>query len=295
MNLRKVSIVAAALLIMAVSPLFAAHSKKAVTIKVTEANPGPYVDVIKIGSNVEVPKGTTVNSAIAIGGSAAIAGEVIEDVAAIGGSVLLKPSARVHGNVTALGGTVKQQPGAKVAGQIKGGPMPNSLNAVTALSTKVGPTFIFWTTMFMGLLCFLGVLAIGIAAGLIFPKRVGWTAVAIEKHPFQSFLWGVLWLVLALPIAVLLLLSVIGIPLIIVEFVIFGLAVVLGYVAISQVLGKKLLSAFRRYNQPMITEIIWGVVLLTLIGLVPILGAIVYMIVWPMAVGAGWMSRLGEG
>jgi hypothetical protein len=254
-----------------------------------------FAEIVKIGANVGVPYGTTAKSVVSIGGSVSIAGEVIEDVVSIGGNVWLKPSARVHGDVSAIGGIVRKEPGAKVAGEITEVTMPQPLTNVSALSTQYAPSVVYIASVFAALLSFLGILAIGVAAGLLFPRRVGWVSVAVERHPFKAFWWGLLWIILIVPICALLLVSIIGIPLIIVEILAYGVALVLGYVAASQVIGKKLLSSFKRYNQPMVTEIIWGIVILSLINLVPVLGAVVAAIVSVMAIGACWMTRFGEG
>ncbi|MFA5104523.1 MAG: hypothetical protein WC527_05045 [Candidatus Margulisiibacteriota bacterium] len=263
------------------------------------ALPGNYniclSEVVKIGENVMVPENTLVKSAVSIGGSVGVAGEIAEDAVAIGGSVVLGPTARVHGNVVSIGGKIKKAPEAKVTGQMKEVLMPQILSSATDLSSKVAPSALILAQLFASLLTFLGILAIGMAAGFLFPKRVGWIAVSIEKAPLKAFLWGLLWVVLILPITLLLVVSIIGIPLVILQFVVYGIALALGYIAASQVLGKKLLASLRRYNQPMVTEIIWGIILLTLIGLVPVIGCLVNAVVGTMAIGASWMSRLGEG
>ncbi len=252
-------------------------------------------EVVKVGDNVMVPENTLVKSAVSIGGSVGVAGEIAEDAVAIGGSVVLGPTARVHGNVVSVGGKIKKDPEAKVAGQMKEVPMPQMFSSATDIGSKVAPSALVLAQLFASLLTFLGILALGIAAGFLFPKRVGWVAVSIENAPLKAFLWGLLWIVLILPITFLLVVSIIGIPLIVLQFVVYGIALVLGYIAVSQVLGKKLLSSLRRYNQPMVTEIIWGIILLTLIGLVPVIGALINAVVGTMAIGASWMSRLGEG
>jgi len=252
-------------------------------------------DIVKIGANAGVPLGTTVKSVVSIGGSVSVAGEVTEDVVSVGGNVWLKPTARVRGKVAAVGGIVRKEPGAKVAGEITEVTMPQQFTCFSMLGTKYAPSVVYLASVFAALLSFLGILAIGIAAGLFFPRRVGWVSVAIERHPVKSFLWGLLWILLIVPILALLVVSIIGIPLVLIEFVAYGVALVLGYVSASQVIGKKLLSSFKRYNQPMITEIIWGIVILALINLVPVLGSLVVAIVSVMAIGACWMTRFGEG
>lgn len=289
MNLKKLFIAAISLSFLFAAPLFAA------TADIEQSGTIEFPDIVKVGENLSVTKDMSVNNAVAIGGTVGVAGEVLNDVVAVGGSVVLKPTARVHGNVVSVGGIIRRDPDAKVAGTIKEVAMPQSLCSVAAISSKIGPNALIIAQLFASLLTFLGLLALGIAAGFLFPKRVGWISVAAEKNPLKAFMWGLLWIVLTLPIAILLAVSVIGIPLIILEFVVYGVALVLGYIAISQVLGKKLLASLRRFNQPMVTEIIWGIILLTLIGLVPVVGPLVNMIVGTMAIGAGWMSRLGEG
>jgi len=288
MNLKKLFISA-----LALSALFAAQSFAAPELP--ENYNISLSEVVKIGENVIVPQNTLVKSAVSIGGSVGIAGEIAEDAVAIGGSVVLGPTARVHGNVVSIGGKIKKDPEAKISGQMKEVPMPQMFSSATDIGSRIAPSALIMAQLFASLLTFLGILAIGIAAGFLFPKRVGWMAVSIENSPLKAFLWGLLWIVLALPIAFLLVVSIIGIPLVILQFVVYGIALVLGYIAASQVLGKKLLSSLRRYNQPMVTEIIWGIILLTLIGLVPVIGALINAVVGTMAIGASWMSRLGEG
>lgn len=289
MNLKRVLALILMLIFAAALPATASQSRTLASSSID------FAELVKIGSNANVPSGVTVQSVTSIGGNVGVAGEVIGDVVAIGGNVLLKPTARVHGKVAAVGGIVRKEPGAKVAGEITEVTMPQQMMCVSALGTKYAPSVVYLASVFAALLSFLGILAIGIAAGLLFPRRVGWVSVAIERHPLKAFWWGLLWIVLIIPIAALLLVSIIGIPLIIVEIIAYGTALVLGYISASQVIGKKLLSSFKRYNQPMVTEIIWGIVLLSLINLVPVLGGLVVFVVSVMAIGACWMTRFGEG
>jgi hypothetical protein len=171
--------------------------------------------------------------------------------------------------------------------------MPQQFSSIVISGAKISPILIIIATAFASLLAFVGILCIGVFAGLYFPKRIGWTSVALERHPWKSFWWGVLLTILAGPIAFLLCLSIIGIPLIIVQIVLYGLAIVLGYVSFIQMLGKKFLSIFRKANQPMVSEIIWGTVILALIGLIPAIGALISCIICTMGLGASWMSKLG--
>ena len=250
--------------------------------------------IVKIGSSAVLAKGVLADSVTAVGGSATIAGEVINDVVAVGGSVILKPSARVHGNAVSIGGVVKREPGSKVAGNTTEVNMPQNLAAIVNTGSQMGPQVMFFATALASLFAFLGVLSLGVIVSVLFPKRIGWTSVAIERHTWQTLGWGLVWWVLLLPITLLLIVSIIGIPVVFILWLLYGLAVVLGYISITQLIGKKLLTAFKRYNQPIVTEVIWGVVLMALINLIPVLGQLITAVICTMGLGAAWMSRLGE-
>ncbi len=296
MNLKRIA--ACLLLVFSVSGIASASPdflQNNAHKSILEARKIYFSDLIKVGENIEVSKSTKVKSAVTFNGDILVKGEVIEDVVALFGSVRLGQTARVHGNVVAIGGTVHSIDGARVAGEIKEVPMPNSLIVLTAYTSKIGPTVLYIASLFASLMAFLGVLAIGAAVGLLFPRRVGWTASAIENNPVRVFLWGLLWAVLALPISFVLVVSIIGIPLLIGQYLVYGIAIVLGYISFTQILGKKLLASFKRYNQPIVTEIIWGIAMLALIGLVPVLGAVINIFICVMALGAAWVSRFGEG
>ena len=286
MNLKRVCtplVFALTLLFLLPLPSFAAA---------TDALNAPQI--VKIGSNTLLSKGALAESVIAIGGSTTIAGEVINDVVSVGGSVILKPTARVHGNAVSIGGVVKREPGSKVAGNTTEVNMPQNLGMMVNTGAQMGPQVMFFATALASLLAFLGVLALGVIVSALFPKRIGWTSVAIERHAWQSLGWGLVWWVLLLPVTLLMIVSVIGIPIVLILWLLYGLAVVLGYISITQLIGKKILVAFKRYNQPIVTEVIWGVVLMALINLIPILGQLITAVICTMGLGAAWMSRLGE-
>ncbi|MEI6155457.1 MAG: polymer-forming cytoskeletal protein [Deltaproteobacteria bacterium] len=233
MNLRKVALLSlAALIATAVFshsvPAFSQENSKIPGVKKIL-----FPDIIKMGSDALVAKGTMVNSVVSFGGSVLVAGEVVKDAVAIGGSVSLKPSARVHGDVVAIGGKINKEPGAKIAGEIKEVFMPNSFSHLTAYSAQCGPAMMYFVSVAANVLWFVSMLVVGLTAGFLFPKKVGWTSAAIERHPVKAFFWGLLWTMLFVPIAILLVCSIIGVPLIVLQMVLYALALVLGYVSLN--------------------------------------------------------------
>lgn len=296
MNLKKIIIISFALLICFSIYTQSNAAKKAKIIKEAPA-PAPvyaYIpQIIKINENINIPKGTIVDSAISFGGNINIAGEVIKDAISFGGSIILKPGGTIHGNAAVIGGILRRAQNSKIGGDIMEVTMPQQFSSIVVSGAKLSPVLILIATAFASLLAFVGILCIGVSAGLFFPKRIGWTSVTLERHPCKSFWWGVLFTILAGPIAFLLCVSVIGIPLILVQIIVYGLAIILGYISFLQMLGKKFLGVFRKMNKPMVTEIIWGTVILALIGLIPAIGALINCIVCTMGLGASWMSKLG--
>jgi hypothetical protein len=66
-----------------------------------------------------------------------------------------------------------------------------------------------------------------------------------------------------------------------------------GYFAAAHVLGKKVLHIFRIFGESMLVETLTGVILLCLVGLVPILGALVKAIAALCGLGAAYWTRFG--
>jgi hypothetical protein len=74
-------------------------------------------DVVAIGASVDVD-GEVMGDAVSVGGSETIDGLVTGSVVSVGGSVHLGPNARVMQDVVSVGGTVQKAPGAEVMGQV---------------------------------------------------------------------------------------------------------------------------------------------------------------------------------
>ncbi len=259
------------------------------TLKDIDSNVIKFEEIVKIGEKAIVPTETTVSSVVSFGDDVYVSGEVVKDAVSVGGNVFLSPDSKVLGNVVSIGGTVSKDTGAKVAGTIK---------EISIASSMTGSHGFFWkymTSIFSNFIFYVCIALIGIFGGLVFPKRIGWTGAAIEHNPLKAFLIGLLWIALFLPIALLLLLSIIGIPLLNVQFIFYGLALVLGYISALQVIGKKTLSIVKKFNQPIIIEIVFGTAIMLLIGIIPFLGQFINFIIGITAIGACYMSRFGEG
>jgi hypothetical protein len=104
------------------------------------------------------------------------------------------------------------------------------------------------------------------------------------------FLWGVLGIILIVPLAIMLAVSIIGIALIPLELLAVFLASLIGYIAVAIMIGKKLLKALNNDTPSIILSAILGVLILWLVGLIPIFGSIVKVIAWIIGFGAVIMT-----
>ncbi|OGB88023.1 hypothetical protein A3H38_05885 [candidate division WOR-1 bacterium RIFCSPLOWO2_02_FULL_46_20] len=240
--------------------------------------------LVKVGKNIEVPVGIEVKSAVSVGGSVTVYGKVLEDVVAVGGSVYLKDGALVDGNVVSVGGNIEKGPGAMVKGDVTEIALPGGL----AMGAFVGKGMIVFS-----ILSFVGFLVLVIILVALFPTQLGNISGIIQKEPGKNFGIGLLALLLFVPIAILLAISIVGIVLIPVWGIVFVSAGLIGYLAAANFIGKKVLLAFKQKKMTLMIETLLGVVILSLIGLVPFVGFIVKAVAGCVGLGGVTLTRFG--
>jgi len=226
---------------------------------------------IHIGDDVLVESGEEVDSAVAVGGDVRIYGSVLNDVVSIGGSVFLGPHAVVKGDVVTIGGMVVKQEGAEVLGDIS----TFDTSRITSFFREA-PTS-RWkedegVPFIPGLFPFLGFLALALIVVALIPERVDFVSFAITRHTGMSLLWGVIGALLIFPVALILVVSLVGILLIPFELIAVAIAFFLGYVAVVRIIGRKIFAAVKKPETPMVLETLAGSIILWAAGLVPYVG-----------------------
>jgi predicted membrane protein len=98
-------------------------------------------------------------------------------------------------------------------------------------------------------------------------------------------LWGLLGVVLVVPVAALLAVSVVGIVLIPFEMLGVALAVLVGYVALAIVVGRKAAEAFKKPDISVVLAALAGLLLLWIASWVPIVGWIVKVLAAVVGLG----------
>ncbi len=241
-------------------------------------------DVVAIGGEVDV-EGDVEGDVVAVGGPVSIDGKVTGDVVAVGGNVNLGDDAEVLGEVTSVGGRVNRDDGAEVAGHI------NEVAFGPSFTWNLGDHDTQWwdwkehrhfspfgsgwfgfglSLIGMVVLLMLALLVRLVAGGTV--ERV--RAKAVEA-PWMCALVGLAIELFFVPVlivvAVILAISIIGIPLLLlIPFVVlaFLVALVVGYAAVAQTVGE---SAGRRFGRPASSPflaIIFGVFLIQFIHVI---------------------------
>jgi len=248
--------------------------------------------IVKIGSDLTIEEGTKVYNVLVVDGQITVEGTVENRVVAIGGSVVLAKKAVVGGNVFCLGGIVVRGRGADVTGSIT---EINSNDISQAVTNALSEEWEGWSWIFavISMSIFLGILIITVVTVLLIPKPVRLISAAIKEKPFKVTAWGLSGLVLIVPLAVLLAISVVGIVLIPLEMTIVLCSVLLGFISVSQLVGRKLFTVLKRNDQSMMRETIWGLVVLWLIGWIPYVGWMIKVCAIVLGMGAVLSTRFG--
>jgi hypothetical protein len=171
----------------------------------------------------------------------------------------------------------------------------NSSNLYETLTAALSSEWEGWSWVFaiISLAIFLVILVVALLIAALLPKPVNIVAEAIRENTFKVVLCGILGLVLIAPLALLLTISVVGIALIPLEVIIVVCSVLLGFIAVGQLIGGKVLHRFKRPHRGMVRETFWGLIVLWLIGWIPYIGWMVKAVAIVLGLGAVLITRFG--
>jgi hypothetical protein len=223
--------------------------------------------------DVYVERGQVVNGDITvIGGDATVFGAVRGDLDVVGGNIWQAPGSTVTGQTNVLGGQRSF-----VA------PYDGDLPAESSFLTDA---HVFWK---------IGWSAVVLLMFLIFPLRTRMALDRLEKHPGLCAAIGVVGWVAVIPVALLLCVTLILIPLIVVEGIAIVAGVFIGKAALSLLVGRRFYEMLspRSTATPLIALVL-GLVLITAAELVPIVGTLVSALVGLVGLGAAILAFVRE-
>lgn len=233
-------------------------------------------DAVSVGGSIEVePGGVVEGNAVSVLGSLHVeqGGVVLGDGVAVLGSMDVERGGQV------LGEHVQVGIGSVLGGRRRGG---------HSFLSRLGPLGLFPTLAIFALIYLCGLLALR-----AWPDRLRAAGAAVAAAPVRSFLIGFLcWLMLP-PLAVLLCISIIGIPLVLLLPLALFLAASFGISALALRLGELLPAPpGQRFIPPAALGL--GVLLLLLVSFVPLLGISLLALVQFFALGGAVGSRFGR-
>ena len=252
--------------------------------------------VVLLGGNARVD-GTVRQSVVALGGSVVISGTVNDSVVGIGASITLKSTAVVKKDVVAIGGTLTREPGASVGndtvffdiahfvpGFMKGGTKGFfSLSIVPLILILKLVTVFIWFLMTM------------IVAG-IFPKQVAFASSQVRASFGAIFGTGFLGFIIftgVIIISAFLCLILIGIPILLTVAVAALCLRVFGLVALYHVFGESLSRSFGRHNPSVLGASLLGLLIVSVIGFVPVLGLLFTFVLSIVGFGVAIRTKFG--
>jgi len=158
---------------------------------------------------------------------------------------------------------------------------------------SVSPFMAIYGNIARGILNMLILFALAALTYTLFPKQVKATGDAVSEKTGPVLGWGILATLLAVPLMILLAITIIGIPLILVEIIVLAAAALLGYAGIADLVGRRIVKTASSSTSGSIGTIALGALIIGLIAMIPILGSIASLAVFIIALGAALATRFG--
>ena len=224
-------------------------------------------------------EGEVTGDLIVFHGDVEITGTVGADVIVFDGDVTVRSGATIAGDLASTREPVIEE-GADVQGETRK-PSRDFFRPVEVFAARVA----LWITATVSLLV-LGLLLLGLA-----PRPMDRVAATWQASKGSAALWGIV-LLIGLPVgAVLAMVTIVGIPFGIGVLLALGLLYSIGYVAGAWALGRSLVPAPRSRALSFLA----GFAIVRLLGLIPIVGGIVSVVVLVVGLGllavAIWRAR----
>lgn len=225
------------------------------------------------GSVVVEPGQVVDGDLTVIFGDATIAGIVQGDCTAIGGSCDTRPGGVVTGQINQIGGAVTQAVVPWAPAEAPYNPFVPDHRLMWRLSWNLLALLVF----------------------LIFPLRTRMVLDRLERHPGLSVIAGLFGSVAVIPLAILLAITILLIPLILLELVFVLAGVFLGTAALALLIGRRLCELISPATTPSpLIALLAGLALITAAELVPVVGTLVLIFVGLIGLGATILSFAGN-
>ncbi len=265
-------------------------------------------DRVQVGHDVDIPAGAQVGNVVAVGGSVHVgAGASTGDIVAIGGHIETEPGVQVNGDTVAIGGSQHLGAGALVSGDavmlggeltldpgatVKGQQVDLGIGHLLELNHPMfwagGLFILFWVRKLAKFVLFF---CLGALLLFAVPNQLAAVGSLVARQPLRAGLAGFL-ATLAIPfLTLLLIITLVGIPLVAVEVFGVALAALMGFTAISVLIGNRLRVPVRGGG---LLGLAIGTAIVVALTALPWIGGLVLVTAWFVALGAALVTRFGS-
>jgi hypothetical protein len=268
--------------------------------------------IFRMGSDVVVGEDESIDGdVVALWGNVTVKGAVSGDAVSIGGDVDIYPTGVVEGNAVSVGGNVTKQSGSVVEGEkisvgfFRGQP----IKFAPFVTTRVGMST---AALLLRIIRILLLIFVGIVVVSVAPRQVNKVRAKVKQNFLKSGLVGFLAEILVLPIFLLLVITIIGIPVaLLVEPILILAALFLGFAAVSLFIGEKIGEHTSLKPDTRVMAVVIGVLAVELVPLASrvigmfgglfsplafitaLVGWLIVYVVITVGFGAAVMTRLG--
>jgi cytoskeletal protein CcmA (bactofilin family) len=251
--------------------------------KVNVADTATIADSAWLAGNEVTLAGKVGKGARLAGNKIAVSGQIDGDTQLYGGDIRLLPGSRVNGNLSySSPNRLVQDPSAVVSGTITRESASKNWRSVYGEARVRGWFYPFFV---------LSMIATGMLLYWLIPDAVAGIQRAIKEYPLRSLLAGLALLFAVPPMAILFMITVIGIPLGLVLMLLYPVMLLLGYLAAAFFIGRRAADAMKQPQQlspgRQALFLALALVLLSLVGLIPFLGALAVFTLLVLGMG-GW-------
>ena len=271
-------------------------------------------EVVRIGQDYTLPSGNAVREVVVIFGDASIAGNVYGDMVVVFGTAQLSSTATIDGNLVVVGGSGVVLPGAQLYGDLVvvggmfdapaefspgGGYVVIDPRALGGRLEGVVPWVtrgLLWGRLIVPDLRWVWfgvgfVFLVALAINFVFDRPIRACAETMVQKPLSASVVGLLVLLLAGPICLLLIVSVIGIA--VVPFVVCALllAWIVGKVSTARAIGMTVMRETSRGNQMQaLRSFVIGFAVICVAYIVPVLGLAAWAMTGVVGLGAATLA-----
>jgi hypothetical protein len=220
-------------------------------------------DIVKAGSDIVIEEDELVEGDVTgLGADVTVEGKVEGSVVAVGGDIIVTSTGEIEKDATSVGGYIRKQPGGVIRGEVvEVDFMPRDM-----LRMPFRPGVPRGFPFMVGIFKILFLLFMGLVVFSVAPDHVKRVKIKLEKEMLKSGLVGLLGEILILPIFILLIITIIGIPVaILVEPLLIILAGILGYTAASLYIGEKIRENTNIKPQTALLTVFLGIIAVELI------------------------------